>query len=314
VGGNTVNLSSRLVPQTTAGPGRRFREAPAPDPTQAQGTPGDGTGTALVVHPRWAALAAERERLRQSLAALLERLTDQQRRAEYLEAVFHSRLGRYELERLEAQAEHASLRAQLAAAQAFVNRGQRLDADARSRAKAAGAEELARWQVHIAAQQNRLSGSTLYLRSLVSVSPEVVAEVKRLYRRLCLRLHPDVAGADHPLFARYWPLLQQAYRSADLEIMRLLDRLVPEASPRLPDSWDALLRAIEAMQRQEREFLARLAENETRPPLAYAALLEDQAEMARAAAAIAAESAALRDRSAGLRAQLEALFGGVTLH
>jgi ribosome biogenesis protein Nip4 len=259
-----MSLSSQLVPRPMGGP-RRLGGAPACDPTQAQGAPVDGTGTALVVHPRWAGLLAERERLRQSLAALLERLTDQQRRAEYLEAVFHSRLGRYELERLEAQAEHASLRAQLAAAQAFVNRGQRLDQKARSQAKAAGAEELARWQVHIAAQQSRLSASALYLRSLVSVTPEVVAEVKRLYRRLCLHLHPDLAGADNPLFARYWPMLQQAYRSADLELMRLLDRLVPETAPRLPDSWDPLLRSIEAMRRQERELLVRLADNKTRP-------------------------------------------------
>jgi hypothetical protein len=309
-----VNPSSRFVSRPLAGPGRRFRGPPAWDPIQARSAPADGRGTALVVHPRWAALLAERERLRQSLAHLLERLTDQQRRAEYLEALFHSHLGRYELERLEAQAEHASLRAQLAAAQAFVNRGEALDAEARSQARAAGAEELARWQVHIAAQRSRLSDSALYLRSLVSVSPEVVFEVKHLYRRLCLRLHPDLAGADSPLFARYWPLLQQAYRSADLELMRLLDRLVPETASRLSDSWNPLLRAMEAMRRQEQEFFARLAENETRPPLAYAALLEDQAEMARRAAAIAAETADFKERSAALRGQLEALFGGVTLH
>jgi hypothetical protein len=36
--------------------------------------------------------------------------------------------------------------------------------------------------------------------------------------------------------------------------------------------------------------------------------------MERRATAIAAETAALKERSATLRAQLEALFGGVTLH
>jgi hypothetical protein len=174
--------------------------------------------------------------------------------------------------------------------------------------------ERARWQAHIAAEQGQLSGSALYLRALVSVSPEVVAEIKHLYRRLCLRLHPDLAGADNLLFARYWPLLQQAYRSADLALMRLLDRLVPEVSSGLPDSWDLLLRAIEAMRRQEQEFLGRLAENESRPPLAYAGLLEDQAGMAHRATAIAAETADLKERSAALRAQLEALLGCVTLH
>lgn len=293
---------------------RRSSKAPADNPAQAQRAARVSQGNALVVHPRWAGLLAERDRLRQSLAALLERLTDQQRRAEHLEAVFHSRLGRYELERLEAQAEQAGLRAQVAAAQAFINHGKRLDADTQSRVRAAGADALARWQAHIAAQQSRLSDSALYLRSLVSVSPEVLAEVKRLYRRLCLRLHPDLAGADNPLFARYWPLLQEAYRSADLELLNALQRLVPETGPRVPDAWGSLLRQIDALHRQEREMLQRLAENEGRPPLTYAALLQDEAEVAQRAQAISADTAALKERSAALGAQLEALFAGVTLH
>jgi hypothetical protein len=51
-------------------------------------------------------------------------------------------------------------------------------------------------------------------------------EVKRLYRRLARRLHPDLRGEQDELSRRYWELAREANMRGDLPLLRTLIHLV----------------------------------------------------------------------------------------
>jgi hypothetical protein len=269
---------------------------------------------ALVLHPRYEALLAEREALRTRVAELLERLQAQAVEAEILEARLGTALGPAEIERLQARAEHAALRRALQAATALANRGASLDGDARERIEAAAAAERARWTERIAQEQSRVGESLLFQCQLAPVSPGVLEEARELYRRLCRRLHPDLLGAEHPAYRRYWALMQQAYRHADLELLRALDQLVPRVRAGPGDGWQALQQFIAALRRRERELLGRIAANLQRPPLCHARELQDPAWIEARAAAIHAETHTLHQLTTTLGQRLAGLLSGQLLH
>lgn len=229
---------------------------------------------ALTPHPEAARLAAANSRLRDELAALLAREHELHAVVSAnVQALYQSRLGPWELRRIEAECEAARMRRRMEMVQEALNAGQapvpqaieaRLDADF----------DLWRRRMDEVAQRVRDADSRL-----AHLLPRADAdELRRLYRDLVKRLHPDVNPALDAEQQRLWPRVLDAYASGNLEALRGLALVSPAPPPAdTPPTLERLRDEAEYLKARVAAASARIAETEGRPPLSWRSQLEDDA-------------------------------------
>lgn len=270
----------------------------------------------LILHPQWAEMEARRRRLRDDLAGLHQRLEEQSLLADHLQARFSALIGPLEIERLRKQAECAYLCAKHMAIAKSLNRGHipsTADMEAIER-EAQQARE--KWDAQLSGEIDRLRQGRAYVVAAIVVSDEIWAEVKRLYRKLCRRLHPDISDVDTKVSETYWPLVQQAYRSADVELLATLEQIVPDSKIKSssPDSWTVLRRDIHRLEALLRDIIQRLADNERQPPLCYAQQLNDPDWINERRNALKREIAALEKERVQTLLEIERITANTTVH
>lgn len=261
----------------------------------------------LMLHPHWATLEAKRRQLREELTGLHQRLEEQHLYADHLQARFKTLMGPLEIERLRAQAELAYWRAKHAAIDQYSSSGAALRSIDMQAIEREAQAARAQWDTRMRGEIQQLSQDKARLAASIVVPDTTWTEVKRLYRALCRRLHPDVSDVDPQAFTAYWPLVQQAYRVADVEMLATLSQIIPAMSTdALPlDSWSVLRTDIHRLEELGRGLVLRLAENQRNPPLSFAAQLDDTDWIDVRCDALRRELKGLDKECARLRAEVE---------
>lgn len=201
------------------------------------GDDGHGTG-GLVVHPDVARLREECEVLQAGLLSLLverDHLLKVTRPG--FETLYLVRLGDLKVELLEIQVANRRSRSRLEMMRAAVNRGQAPDM---ARIDEMLDAEFADWVVRLERERHRVETAASDLSS--TVTAEDVAELRRLYKALARRLHPDVNPDKSPEAAAKWLAIQAAYARGDLVCLKAL-ALASEGlggPPPLPGNLEAL--------------------------------------------------------------------------
>jgi hypothetical protein len=262
---------------------------------------------ALRLHPDVAVLHAQIEALRDELARAVAYHDELRLTAiPYLEAVYQQALGPAHLAALHAQVEAQRAKRLVELAMQMVNRGQ----PAPPMVGLAGQveAELAAWRQHIAAMAAGVQQATRALAQ--TLNADDTAALKRLYRDLARRLHPDANPTQGEREQALWQRVQEAYRDGDLARLRVLAETVAAASP-LPTGTDAIDALRVQRQRLQDGILALGAASialEQRPPLSQRSQLADPTWIAARISEFQAQAEAWREASAHWQAKLAALY------
>ncbi len=137
-----------------------------------------------------------------------------------IRADFALKIGCWEQALLEAEIAGRRAKRRLALAQAQANRGEepqmaaideRLD------------EELASWMAKAEQMRIAYEQALSYIAGRAPMGKSDAAELKRLYRTLVKRLHPDVSPARGAEVSELFQLAQSAYRNGDVDMLRSLE-------------------------------------------------------------------------------------------
>jgi|GEM_PF-1189229 len=245
--------------------------------------------------------------LRRLLGEVLEQLAAMEEREKpYLLATFQKLLGEKELDLLIAQVENRQMRRRVELAMMAINCGQAPD---NQQIEWRIEQEFLEWRQKIERRKEEyLNGIGWLTQMSGQLSPQEGEQLKRLYRDLCKRLHPDVVGHDSPIYQRYWPQVQTAYRNGDVSMMELLLSVVSgESGEEMPVELPLLDGEIERLNVQLADAMQRVSLLRSQPPFVYAATLRDDAWIAARRSQLDANIAQLKADSARLRVWLESL-------
>jgi hypothetical protein len=137
-----------------------------------------------------------------------------------IRADYALKIGCWDQALLEAELAAHRARRRLQLAQSQVNRGERPRMDAIDEQLDS---ELAEWMAK--AEQARLAyeQALAYLTNMTPMSQRDAGELKRAYRTLVKRLHPDVHVSDDEGHAALFMLAQTAYRNGDVATLQSLE-------------------------------------------------------------------------------------------
>ncbi|MBE7157117.1 MAG: J domain-containing protein [Rhodospirillales bacterium] len=254
------------------------------------------TDASLIPSPELDAVRQDCETLRGEVARLLTEAHDLIHITKpHLLAVYQSKLGAWELRRLEAQCAVARLKRKIALVQACVNRGEPVRPAAVEQQLET---EFAAWQQQIADAAHTLAGAERHLSHLMA--PEDAAELRRLYRTLVKNLHPDLHPDQGNTDRLLWLRVQEAYGRSDLEEIRALTLLLEKPADRVDDpapttasAKDKLLAESDGLKAQVKRLLMEMDGVRSQPPFTMQRDLEDDAWVADRRAALDADRAAL---------------------
>jgi len=248
-------------------------------------------------------------RLRAELADLLAERDEWQHVVRpNVEIEYLQKLGAPEHHLLSLQIELRRWRRAIALAQAAINRGEPVSQPAIERRLDA---ELATWYEQLADADRKLLQAVAGLTEYLSESE--AAELKRLYRKLALKLHPDVTGLDDPTARNLWNRVVEAYAAANLAELRAL-WLVAEELPAtlpLPDTIELLTARKQQLVQAVKQVVDGIAALRSRPPLNLMEQLADTAWVERRLAELAAQIESAMARRDELRQTALAMMGVV---
>ena len=230
----------------------------------------------LVVHPRVSAKLTEIDGLREKLSALIEgheSLLYGER--DLLMAQYNRDIGYLEHELFLLDVELAELRRRIAVLQADINQGKTVTVERLLRLDEEIHAEFEKFRLEIKQKEDELRRSASLLEAGECIKPEDVRELKRLYRKICQRYHPDVAGSDAERGKQIWPMLQHAYRTCDLDLLKALAAtldLPGKAAPEASDDLDSEIKRLNSQIKKQSERLTRIL---SEPPFSYRDKLED---------------------------------------
>jgi hypothetical protein len=249
-------------------------------------------------------LLEENALLREKTSAGLARLHELQFMIKpYLLALYQSQLGPWELELLQAQCELARIRRMVELVQASINRGEPFHL---RQIQGTVELELLAWRHRIEERARRIEAAQFRLGH--SLSPEEAAELKKLYRQLVKRLHPDVHPGASPAEQALWLQVIAAYEAADLPKLRALDVLTErELPPQVPQTIEALTAVREHLRSCLTSLLEQLAKVETERPFSMRAHWEDDAWVSQQRAEITGQIAAAKAHLIHLEKHLKQL-------
>ena len=134
-----------------------------------------------------------------------------------LEALYTVRVGRFQIERLQAQLRIKALKRKIEMVQSAINRQVKVDINDIELQVAA---ELAQAEQKIMIETAKLESAKNLLSNLES--PERSAELRKLYYKFAKSLHPDVNDSLTPEQQELWHIIKSAYESGDLEKLKAL--------------------------------------------------------------------------------------------
>lgn len=230
----------------------------------------------LILHPDFSAKLREIDALRENLSVLIEeRESLLYGERDVLLAKYNSEVGYLEHELFLLEVEIAELRRRIAILQADINRGRTVTAERVARLDEEIRMEFEKFHAEIEEKERELRQSVELLDSAHSMKLEDVRELKTLYRRICLRYHPDVGGREVERWEQIWSTLQHAYRAGDLDLLKALAEtldLSGKAPPQTSGDLDTEIERLRSRIRKQSEQLAKIL---SAPPFSYRESLED---------------------------------------
>ncbi len=198
---------------------------------------------------------------RQELAVLQEAVQRiELHEAPLLTARYLATLGEREYRLLQLQVDVRAYRRRIELAQARRNHGQSLNQRAVAAIVEAVNAELEQWRVTLRQRQQDLALAQFTLSTLRYVPDDQVQAAKLAYRQLARWLHPDAHPENAALFARFWPAVQAAYQSYDLDQLETLVQVISRELPDPPDVADdgALTGRLQQLVAKQARLLADL--------------------------------------------------------
>ncbi len=196
----------------------------------------------LILHPKTVELRARRDRMRARLAELVgERLTILYEELPRLRYLYSEHFGALERAIEEKTLEMSERKRMVELFVLKLDRGQKLDRETINLTLKAVYREFARMRGQIermvgkeAKREGIIGGSVsngaATFKRVASGREERSRdrriEMKKLYRVLAKRLHPDVAGENDQLTTTYWDIACRAYEREDLDLMRTLVNVI----------------------------------------------------------------------------------------
>ncbi len=263
--------------------------------------------TTIQLHPEVAALHEQIQALRDELAQAVARHDELRHTAiPYLEAVYQQAIGPAQLAALQAQVEAQRAKRLVELAMMAVNHGKSVPALATITAQVL--EELAAWQRQVEDMAKGVRQATRALSGCLSAAD--TAELKRLYRDLVRRLHPDANPDQDDHIRDLWQRVQVAYRDADLAQLRVLAEVVvaPVPLPTTPDAIESLRAQRERLQDAILTLNAAIAALEQRPPLSLRRELADPTWIAARIAEFQAQEQSWHEAAMRWQAKLGELY------
>ncbi|MCY4584202.1 MAG: J domain-containing protein [Chloroflexi bacterium] len=227
----------------------------------------------VVLHPVVTAKLAEIQRLRADLGVLIEEREALLKRGDYILARYARTVGHLEYELYRVQVSVAELRYRIGFLQRLANRGKPVKVTDHRKLDQLVNQEFAKSREDLVNREKALRESEGYLASLVELlADDEVLEMKALYRRLCMKYHPDMGGERYPEWEQRWKALQYAYRNSDLELLRALAGAAGDEELTLPDDLDAEIGRLRERLEAQRQAIASMLAS---PPYSYEAQLKD---------------------------------------
>ena len=258
-----------------------------------------------VLHPEIQRLSDLNAELRAELADLLTEAHDLTHTVRpNLLAIYQSKLGAWELEKLKAQFRVARLKRTIELVQAALNRDGKPDL---AQIEAQVQEEQVLWEVKLTEAAAKLQNAEQRLAHLLS--DEHNMELKKLYYQLVKQLHPDLHPEQDHGTRQLWQQVQDAYDAGDLEKLRALSLLLHDPKPPedTPDALEKIQTDHDTLVKRVAELEQKIAEIESQPPFTLRADLENEVWIAMKRTAIEKETEPLQAQAAALEKHLETL-------
>ncbi len=260
----------------------------------------------LIPHPEIQRLMELNAELRAELADLLAHAHDLVRTVRpNLLAIYQSKLGAWELEKLKAQFRVARLKRVIELAQASLNRGAPPDM---GQIEAQVREEQVLWEVKLKEKADKLQNAEHLLANQLSRKDS--AEFKKLYHQLVKQLHPDLHPDQDQAARHLWQQVQDAYDAGDLEGLRALALLQhePEKTAAISDSLEKLQAEYALLEKRIAELEARIKQIASEPPFTFEDDLQNEAWVVMRRTALEKETQPLQEQSAALEKHLQTLI------
>lgn len=236
----------------------------------------------LSLNPEYEKAKAELQAKREEYARLLEdyaELTGPHR--QHLETQYMMKVGRKEYKLFGLQVEMLRLKREIALYQAAKNRAEVIT---KEQVKSIIDKEFADFKELLKTQQEKLKlAEAIYNSPLLS--PEKVAEIKKVYHHLVMKLHPDLNPNQPELAKHFWEQVVSAYKEQRWDELLLLNDMVRDmlngnAQDGLSfGAFDAIQREIEKISEKIHSLQQKMDELKTKPPYCYEELLANPAKI-----------------------------------
>ena len=134
-----------------------------------------------------------------------------------LEALYSTRIGIHQIERLQMQLRIQAMKRKIELVQGAINRNEPFDVN---EIELQVGEELARAELNIMQQAVEIEKAKTLLTNLDT--PQRSAELRTLFKQLAKQLHPDANPGLTAEQTEIWHLVKQAYETGDLEKLKAL--------------------------------------------------------------------------------------------
>ncbi|MCA1963921.1 MAG: DnaJ domain-containing protein [Prosthecobacter sp.] len=221
-----------------------------------------------------------------------------------LYALYQTKLGPWELEKLKAQFRIARLKRILELSQAALNHGQPPNLE---QILDQVDEDLTLWQVKLKEATQKLAQAELRLSHLHT--DEHNKDLKKLYYDLVKQLHPDLhPNQDHGSH-QLWQQVQDAYEAGDLEKLRALSLLLKDNTPAegSPDALEQLQAQRTMLENRITELQQKITEIESQPPFTLREDLANEDWITKRRLALEQETEPLKAQADALEKQLQTL-------
>ena len=269
----------------------------------------DAGGGDVVLHPAVAAKLQEIEKLRERLAILVEEhetLTTSER--DMIIAQYNRDVGHLEYELFRVNVGISEFRRRISLLQAEINRGNAVTDETVAALNERIKKEFEESRAEIAEREIAIRKSSMLLNAGNWMKPEDALELKSLYRKLCLRYHPDVDGNEAKKGAKIWASLQRAYREGDLERLRALADLAGDPDKPVPETpLDGVDDELDRLRSRIESHGERIAETLASPPFSYRKQLDDPQWVKSKQADLKLAIDQGKEREAELRRKFEAM-------
>ena len=187
----------------------------------------------LIVNEEYLALVKKYQELQQELSDVIEcREHMAFHEALYLKTQYMARVGVYEVECFRYFIEYERLKREITLIQAALNREEPIDEEAIEEQVDLECEE---YQAHLQQMEFDLNIANFIL-DCPMLSEEESIELKKIYKQLAKKLHPDMNVKVTKKQEQLWSLVQDAYKRGDLELLKSLEHIAGELSDQLEDA------------------------------------------------------------------------------